>query len=330
MKKTKYLLVSALSFLAVACSSSKENIPVTIQGKLDRKEVTEASIRADLQAVADSFNVGGFEFVVSKITEVQPYMVSLIPDELAWTYNTKGLGWFYLEQNDSALFAFLKAIKLDPIYTEAHNNVGHIYLLQGKFDLAIFQFKKSLELNPDYENARLNLEIAEKFKIGEMNWDDLGIMTQAKSTDDLATKVRLYTQLLNLAPYYVQIYNNLAVAEFKLGNINNAFKHLSAAIIIDPGYAMAHNNLGFIYHEYGVYEDAVKHFKIAISLQFNFYEALENLAFTYKEMGDLQNALLVTKRILEINPNRYFASKLYTDLQNQLKFSQSTVSESQE
>lgn len=269
-----------------------------------------ALIRVQLQSVADSFNTGGFGFVTQKLGELKHPVQNYLPLESAWLANTRGLSWFYLENNDSALSEFCDAVRLDPVYAEAWNNRGHIFLLKGSIDSAISSFKKSLSINPDYDVARLNLEIAELFKSGELKWDELGMMAMADSTRDPEEKVRILTQLLNLAPYYVQIYNNLAVAEYKTGNINQAFQHLSAAIILDPTYAMAHQNLAYIYHEYGLYDDAIRHYLIAIRHQFNFFTALENLAYTYLVKGDLANARLVINRVLEVAPNRQYAREL--------------------
>ncbi|MBN8706396.1 MAG: tetratricopeptide repeat protein [Bacteroidetes bacterium] len=278
------------------------------------REQKIGQIRVQLQSVADSFNTGGFEFVCSKLEELKLPVSRYLPLESAWLSNTRGLSFFYLERNDSALAEFNVAVTLDPVYTEAWNNLGHIFLLRGDIDSAISSFKRSLSLNKDYDAARLNLEIAELFKSGQLKWGELGLMAIADSTKNPEEKVRIYAQLLNLAPYYVQIYNNLAVAEYKTGNINSAFQHLSAAVILDPTYAMAHHNLAYIYHEYGLYDDAIRHYLIAIRHQFNFFTALENLAYTYLVKGDLGNARLVINRVLDVAPDRTYAKELNIEI----------------
>lgn len=307
MKPKKRLLIFwGLVFLCSSCSIFKTD---TEESASDR-EMKQAQIRLQLQAVADSFNTGGFGFVVSKLGELKHPVSRYLPLESAWLANTRGLSWFYLEGNDSALAEFTHAVRLDTAYAEAWNNRGHLFLLKGTIDSAILSFKKSLSINKEYDAARLNLEIAELFQSGELNWNDLGLMAIADSTSDPEKKVRILTQLLNLAPYYVEIYNNLAVAEYKTGNINLAFQHLSAAIILDPTYAMAHQNLAYIYHEYGLYDDAIRHYLIAIRHQFNFFTALENLAYTYLVKGDLKNSRLVINRVLEVAPDRAYAREL--------------------
>lgn len=300
------LVFVGLFLISSSCSFFKGTTQET-ESERDNKIV---QIRIQLQAVSDSFNTGGFGFVAQKLGELKKPVLHYLPLEAAWLANTRGLAWFYLENNDSSLSEFNNAVRLDPVYAEAWNNRGHIFLLKGSIDSAISSFKKSLLINKEYDAARLNLEIAELFKSGELKWDDLGLMAIADSTRDPEKKVRILTQLLNLAPYYVQIYNNLAVAEYKTGNINQAFQHLSAAIILDPTYAMAHQNLAYIYHEYGLYDDAIRHYLIAIRHQFNFFTALENLAYTYLVKGDIANSRLVINRVLEVAPDRSYAREL--------------------
>lgn len=296
--------VSVFLFLFWGCSARFTET----ERKQNPEEVK--ALRTDLQALADSFQAGRFEFVSWFSGKLRPRVTVFLSAEGAWLANTRGLAFFYQQKNDSALTEFELAVCMDSGYAEAWNNKGHLLLLSGRLDSAEISFRKSLLLNPDYDPARLNLEITGLFKSGELNWQDLGLMSIADSTRNPEEKVRIYTQLLNLAPFYVQVYNNLAVAEYQTGNINQAFQHLSAAVILDPTYAMAHNNLGYIYHEYGLYDDAIRHYLIAIRLRFNFFTALENLAFTYLTTGDVKNARLVINRVLEIEPGRKQALEL--------------------
>lgn len=322
-----YLLAFVLLGYFVGCSSSESAIQTQPKASSEKPVSTVdttglSKLMITLNAVADSFNTGASEFVYEQLLKLEPEIVRLKRDDLAWSYNTIGLSKFYLRDNNTALQYFQKAVAEDSLYFEAHNNIGHIELLLGHFDKAIEEFQISVRQNPDYETAQLNLEIANKFKSGELEWNSLEMLNKADSTKSTEQKIEIYRQLLNLAPYYVEIYNNLAVAEYKIGEINEAFKHLSMAITIDPTYAMAHNNIGFLYHDYGLYDDAVKHYLIAIKLKSNFPEVYENLAFTYKTMGEYDHAILVLKTALDINPNRFFAFKLLKEVREEKKLAE--------
>ncbi len=52
---------------------------------------------------------------------------------------------------------FRIALELFPHYTEAHNNLGYIYSMQGRYKEAEAEFRAALADQPDFESAQLNL-----------------------------------------------------------------------------------------------------------------------------------------------------------------------------
>ncbi|SMC62357.1 tetratricopeptide repeat protein, partial [Sporomusa malonica] len=63
-----------------------------------------------------------------------------------WFYKAKD----YLSKNeyDNAIFAYSKAISLNPQYVEAYNNRGIAYHNKGQYDLAIADYNSAIQLNP--------------------------------------------------------------------------------------------------------------------------------------------------------------------------------------
>jgi Tfp pilus assembly protein PilF len=49
------------------------------------------------------------------------------------------------------------AIKLEPGFAEAYNNLGYVYFKQNNYSLAISNFKKAIEQKPGYIGAYNNL-----------------------------------------------------------------------------------------------------------------------------------------------------------------------------
>jgi tetratricopeptide (TPR) repeat protein len=52
------------------------------------------------------------------------------------------------------------AVKLDPTYSKAYNNLGVAYDFKNRIDEAIYQYKHAIEMKSDYGEAHYNLGIA--------------------------------------------------------------------------------------------------------------------------------------------------------------------------
>jgi tetratricopeptide (TPR) repeat protein len=61
---------------------------------------------------------------------------------------------------NEAVNAFEIALRQQPQYAEAHNNLGIALGSQGKLNAAIAEFEEALRIRQDYEDARRNLALA--------------------------------------------------------------------------------------------------------------------------------------------------------------------------
>jgi Flp pilus assembly protein TadD len=55
-------------------------------------------------------------------------------------------------------------LRLDPKNVEAHNNLGILFYQLGNTERAIGHFREALRINPGYTDARENLETVLMFK----------------------------------------------------------------------------------------------------------------------------------------------------------------------
>ena len=57
------------------------------------------------------------------------------------------------------MFHLTEAIRIDPDYSEAYNNIGVVFSRLNKFKEASTFFSKAIQVKPDFTKARKNLEI---------------------------------------------------------------------------------------------------------------------------------------------------------------------------
>ena len=62
-----------------------------------------------------------------------------------------------LKQNDRAIEKYLQAIRIDPIFIEAHHNLGQIYLDRNEYAKAAEAFEEVLRLDPKHISSNIYL-----------------------------------------------------------------------------------------------------------------------------------------------------------------------------
>ena len=89
--------------------------------------------------------------------------------------------------------------------------------------------------------------------------------------------IKYYQRMLSFEDKKFGIYNNIGVALFNLGKINESIKVYKKAIRENPNFDLAYNNIGISYNELGTYEEAAKYFSQALTLNDNNHDAKNNL-----------------------------------------------------
>ena len=127
------------------------------------------------------------------------------------------LGNIQKKQNkfSEAVVSYKNAIKINPHFSEAHNNLGNTKKSLNKKDEAIYHYKKAIKLKNDNIAALINLSMILKEK---NNYEEL---------------IETYEKILNLDPKNVKTLYNLGTAHLFLGNTSKAREYFENTIKID-------------------------------------------------------------------------------------------------
>jgi tetratricopeptide (TPR) repeat protein len=232
---------------------------------------TSAKIKAD-----DVYSKALFYYFEDNCEKALPLFQQYLqthpdPSSDAWFY--AGVCYGDLGLHQKAIQAYKQAIRLEPDYAEAHNNLGVTYINLGFHQEALQACKQVIKLEPDYAMAHYNLGVA---------YSKLGLYRDA---------LQALKQAIRLKPDYAKAHYSLGVAYSKLGLYRDALQALKQAIRLKPDYAKAHYSLGVAYGNLGLYQEALQANKQAIRLKPDYAKAHYNLGISYFAKGDTGSAL---------------------------------------
>jgi tetratricopeptide (TPR) repeat protein len=124
-----------------------------------------------------------------------------------------------------AMRHYEEALRLDPTYSDAHNNLGNIAAAQGRYDEAIWRFNQVLRDHPRNINAHYNLA------------------TLLAGLDKLPEAEAHLRMVLSRKPDSVPGLNNLGVVLARQGKLAEAAAMFTRILAIDPANAEAADNL---------------------------------------------------------------------------------------
>ena len=166
---------------------------------------------------------------------------------------------------DLAVQLLSRAIALCPERSEAHGNLGCIWLSLGNYSEAIACQRRAIALNPGFLDARYNLGCA------------------LERAGDLEEAIRAYRGVLETDPGHFQALNNLGNCYIAKGDRVDGILAYRGAIQLNPACAETFINLGHALLVDGEVEESLSVCREAVRLRPNSAEARMNLG----------NALLV-------------------------------------
>ena len=205
-------------------------------------------------------------------------------ENLAVTYNNRGVAYHELKQYERAIEDFSKAIELNPNLADGYYNRGFTYHELKQYERAIEDYNKAIELNPKYAVAYNNRRNA----YGE-------IKEHERAIED-------YNKAIELNPKYAVAYNNRGNAYHELKQYERAIEDYNKAIELNPNLADAYNNRGGAYGRLKQYEKAIEDFSKAIELNPKYAGAYYNRGVAYREIKQHERAIEDYNKAIELNP----------------------------
>ncbi|MFQ5671684.1 MAG: tetratricopeptide repeat protein [Nitrospinales bacterium] len=185
---------------------------------------------------------------------------------------------------DRASKAIETALSLDPQFTLALNNQGHMYFKMGRFEQAREVFDKLIFFGAQDANTYYNAGMA-RVRLGQTR-EALPFFQKAVAIDPDSAAFRFS---LGNAYKKEKLYDR-ALKEFKL------------ALKYQPNYPDAINNIGVIFWELKSFELAAAEFRRVLAIQKNHMGATKNLASVYMLLGKYREAIPYIRRSIAHDP----------------------------
>ena len=208
-----------------------------------------------LNEVIQLYSSGFIEDALLKIAALiknYPYEPSL--------FNICGICFGAIDDQESAVLNFKKAINLNPKYPEAQYNLGATYHKMGQLNNAIESYSKAITINNAYPTAHNNL--------GQ-------ILLELGKFDNA---IEHFEWAISFKPDFAEAHNNLGAALQKLRQFDDSLLSYEKAVTVNPKYAQALNNLGILHQTLGKKKSAIDYYKKAISIREDFASAHQNLS----------------------------------------------------
>lgn len=186
---------------------------------------------------------------------------------------------------EKAVGCFQAAIKIQPDYIPAYNQLGNTWQGLGKFEEAISAYQKLLEINPHVAAAYCNL----------------GAIWQLQNQDEQA--IAAYQKAIEIKPDFTLAHLNLGKLYTNQRHFFLAQTCLQTALDLEPNLAETHYQLGNILQQMGELSKAIACFQNALKLQPNFIDALHNLGCLLLLQPELTQAQRCFQQILIFEPD---------------------------
>jgi tetratricopeptide (TPR) repeat protein len=202
----------------------------------------------------------------------------------AFTWNLLGEVYLAQKQMTSAREAFEKAIEQAPDWGKPYGSLAQIYLASGEKDAAVKKFETAVEKDPANQGAWMilgNLYEKEKefekaariyaraFEKNPDMWAAANNYAYLKSEiatgeQDLADAMEMARKAERLNPDSGVVADTLGWIYFKMGDLDRAYDHVSAALEKMPDHSSVNYHMAMILDSQGKTAEAKTYFEKAL------------------------------------------------------------------
>lgn len=210
---------------------------------------------------------------------------------------------------DSAIYCLRKAIEIEPTYYKSYNNLAFIYEKNFQnHDSALFYYSKAVEVDPlpidQTDNAAFQNRGRLLFHLGRFE----------EAIADLSIAIQIDSLDGDLL-------NGRAIAYNETGAFKDALVDLERAIFLNPNKASYYYNKGVSLFNLKDYRSSIEATTLAISLDSEYSSSYSNRAQAYAEIGAIDSAFRDNDHAIGLDPqnavaylNRGFLFRKTTDM----------------
>ncbi len=180
---------------------------------------------------------------------------------------------------------YVRALRLNPNYVDAHNNLGVVLYQQGRREAGVAHFFEAVRLQPGSAPAHNNLG---------------GVLMDQGKFDDALSHLK---SAIEINPNYVDAHNNLGLALLRLGQMAEAEAQFETVLRLNPGQVSAQYYLGNIAFAQDRFGDAVNRYQTVLNINPDHLEARHNLAMALLWSGQTNQAIVEFDAVLRLNPD---------------------------
>jgi tetratricopeptide (TPR) repeat protein len=243
--------------------------------------------------------------------------IAVRPADAAYYANLAEV-WRALGQRDKVQDCCPTALRLQPNYPEAMNNLGLTLQESGDLAAAIEQFQTAAALRPDFASAHNNLANALRTRGDEtaaiahfrraVQCDPR--MAEAHTNlgqllcerQELTEALTHFRRAVQLRPDFAEARSNLGNVLRDMGQLDEARREYAEALRLDPEIGMISNNMAQLLQEEGRFDDAVSWYQQALGLDSRSPRIHCNLASALGEKDRHEEAAAEYETALRLDP----------------------------